>query len=73
MNTNKGSIVQQSGNDVEGCQSEKILVHPNMHVFLQYGVNYGHLTEHFAQTVGRGRVSVIKLSSEITSGSSTIC
>ena len=34
MNTNKGSIVKQSGNDVEGCRSEKVLVQPNMHVFL---------------------------------------
>ena len=38
MNTNKGSIVKQSGNDVEGCQSEKVLVQPNMSVFLQYSV-----------------------------------
>ena len=38
MNTNKGSIVKQSGNDVEGCQSEKVLVQPNMRVFLQYSV-----------------------------------
>ena len=32
MNTNKGSIVKQSGNDVEGCRSEKVLVlvQPNM-------------------------------------------
>ena len=38
MNTNKDSIVKQSGNDVEGCRSEKILVQPNMRVFLQYSV-----------------------------------
>ena len=38
MNTNKGSIVKQSGNDVEGCRSEKVLVQPNMRVFLQYSV-----------------------------------
>ena len=36
-------------------------------------LNYGYLTGHFAQTVGRGRAGVIKLSSEITSGSGTIC
>ena len=39
MNTNKGSIVKQSGNDVEGCRSEKVLVQPNMRVFLQYSIN----------------------------------
>ena len=33
-----GSIVKQSGNDVEGCRSEKVLVQPNMRVFLQYSV-----------------------------------
>ena len=37
MNTNKGSIVKQSDNDVEGCRSEKVLVN----VFLQYSVNSG--------------------------------
>ena len=36
MNTNEGSIVKQSGNDVEGCRSEKVLIQPNMRVFLQY-------------------------------------
>ena len=41
MNTNKGSIVKQSGNDVEGWRSEKVLVQPNMRVFLQYSVNGG--------------------------------
>ena len=40
MNTNKGSIVKQSGNDVEGCRSEKVLIHPNMHIFLQYSVKF---------------------------------
>ena len=40
MNTNKGSIVKQSGNDVEGCRSEKVLVQPNMRVFLQYSVRF---------------------------------
>ena len=34
----KGSIVKQPGNDVEGCRSEKVLVQPNMRVFLQYSV-----------------------------------
>ena len=38
MNTNKGSIVKQSGNDVEGCRSEKVLVQPNMRIFLQYSM-----------------------------------
>ena len=38
MNTNKGSVVKQSGNDVEGCRSEKVLVQPNTRVFLQYSV-----------------------------------
>ena len=38
MNTNKGSIVKQSGNDVEGCRSEKVSVQTNMRVFLQYSV-----------------------------------
>ena len=40
MNTNKGSIVKQSDNDVEGCRSEKVLFQPNMRVFLQYSVMY---------------------------------
>ena len=30
--------VKQSGNDVEGCRSKKVLVQPNMSVFLQYSV-----------------------------------
>ena len=38
MNTNKGSIVGQAGNDVESYRSEKVLVQPNMRVFLQYSV-----------------------------------
>ena len=38
MNTNKGSIVKQSGNDVEHCRSEKVLAQPNKRVFLQYSV-----------------------------------
>ena len=36
-------------------------------------LNYGHLTGHFAQTLGRGRGHVVKYWPEITSGSSTIC
>ena len=36
--TNKGSTVKQSGNYVEGCRSEKVMVQPNMRVFLQYSV-----------------------------------
>ena len=39
MNADKGSIVKQSGNDVEGCRSEKVLVQPNTRVFLQYSIN----------------------------------
>ena len=39
MNANKGSVVTQSGNDVEGCRSQKVLFQPNMRVFLQYSVN----------------------------------
>ena len=35
MNTNKGSIVRQSGNHVEGCRSENVF-QPSMRVFLQY-------------------------------------
>ena len=41
MNTNKGSIVMQSGNDVKGCRSEKVLVQPSMWVFPQYSVKTG--------------------------------
>ena len=39
MNTNKGSVVKQSSNDVEGCRSQKILFQSNMREFLQYSVN----------------------------------
>ena len=38
MNTNKGGIVKQSGNDVEGYRSQKVSFQPNVHVFLQYSV-----------------------------------
>ena len=38
VNTNKSSFVTQSGNDVEGCRSQKVLFQPNMRVFLQYSV-----------------------------------
>ena len=38
MNTNKGSVVKQSGNDDEGCLPQKVLFQPNMRVFLQYNV-----------------------------------
>ena len=34
----KDSVVKQSGNDVEGCRSQKVLFQPNMLVFLQYSV-----------------------------------
>ena len=40
MNTNKDSVVKQSGNDAEGCRSQKILFQPNMRVFLQYSVKF---------------------------------
>ena len=36
MNTKKGGIVKQSGNDVEGHRSQKVLFQPNVRVFLQY-------------------------------------
>ena len=36
MNTNKAAFVTQSGNDVEGCRSQKVLFQANMRVFLQY-------------------------------------
>ena len=37
---NESSIVKQSGNDVEGCRSQKVLFQPNcnMLLFLQYSV-----------------------------------
>ena len=38
VNTNKGSVVKQSGNNIEGCRSQKVLFQPNMRVFLQYSV-----------------------------------
>ena len=38
VNTNKGSVVKQSDNDVEGCPSQKVLFQPNMRGFLQYSV-----------------------------------
>ena len=45
VNTNKGSVVKQSCNDVKGCLSEKVLFQPNMRVFLQYSVKaYGPFT-----------------------------
>ena len=40
MNTIKGGIVKQSGNDVEGYPSQKVLFQPNVRVFVQYSVNY---------------------------------
>ena len=39
VNTNKGSVVKQSGTDVKGCRSQKVLCQPNMRVFLQYSVS----------------------------------
>ena len=39
MNTSKGSVIKQSGNNVEDCGSQKVLFQPNMRVFLQYSVN----------------------------------
>ena len=38
MNTNKGGIVKQSGNDVEDYRSQKVLFQPSVRVFLQYNV-----------------------------------
>ena len=35
----KGSVVKQSGNDVEGCRFEKVLFQSNMRLFQQYSVN----------------------------------
>ena len=36
MDTNKSTAVKQSGNDVEGYQSQKVLFQSNVLVFLQY-------------------------------------
>ena len=38
MTTNKGGIVKQSGNDVEGYRSQKVLFQPSVRIFLQYSV-----------------------------------
>ena len=38
MNSNKGSVVKQSVNDVEGCRPQKVLFQPNVCVILQYNV-----------------------------------
>ena len=38
VNTNKGCVVKQSGNDVEGWRSQKVLFQPNMRVFLHCSV-----------------------------------
>ena len=38
MNTNEGSFVEQSGNDVEGYRPRKVLFQPNVRVILQYSV-----------------------------------
>ena len=42
MSTNKGGIVKQSGNDVDGYQSQKVFVSTNVRVFLQYSVKYSN-------------------------------
>ena len=39
VDTNKGSVVKQSGNDVEGCRSQKVLFQPNIHIILKYSVD----------------------------------
>ena len=39
-NTDKGGIVKQSSNDVEGYRSQKVLFQPNVRVFLQYSVKF---------------------------------
>ena len=50
MNTNKGGIVKQSGNDVEGYRSQKVLFQPSVRVFLQYSVRaVFHLAEFSAR------------------------
>ena len=36
VNTNKGSAVKQSGNDVEGYRPQKVLFQPNIRVILKY-------------------------------------
>ena len=46
MDANKGTIVKQSRNDIEGCRSEKVLVQPNMRVFLQYSVMFRAVSAH---------------------------
>ena len=38
MSTNKGGIVKQSGIDVEGYRSQRVLFQPSVHIFLQYSV-----------------------------------
>ena len=38
VNTNKGSVVKQSGSGVEGYRSQKVLFQPNVLVFLRYSV-----------------------------------
>ena len=38
VNTNKGSVVKQVGNDVEGYRSQKVLRQLSVRVFLQYSV-----------------------------------
>ena len=39
MNINNGGIVKQSGNDVEGYRSQKVLFQHTVRVFLQKSVN----------------------------------
>ena len=40
VNTNKGGIVKQSGNDVEGYRSQMVLFEPNVRAFVQYSVKF---------------------------------
>ena len=50
VNTNKGSVVKQSGDDVESCRSQEVLFQPNMRVFPQYSVSY--IALHFKNSLG---------------------
>ena len=69
----KKSIYENRQNRFEmNTVKTRIKEPPFFGVRLARFLNYGHLTGHFAQTLGRGRVYVTKLWSEITSGSSTV-
>ena len=38
VNTNKGGVVKQSGNDVQSYRPQKVLFQPNVRVILEDGV-----------------------------------